>query len=72
MTLKVAMFVTEMWLIKLQKLYSQTVGIPMGTNCAPLVADLFICFVMRGTSCCLCQTILKLVLLKLLTPHSDI
>ena len=23
------------------KLYRQTVGIPMGTNCAPLVADLF-------------------------------
>ena len=22
--------------------YQQTVGIPMGTNCAPLVADLFI------------------------------
>ena len=24
------------------KLYRQTVGIPMGTNCAPLVADLFL------------------------------
>ena len=24
------------------KLYRQIVGIPMGTNCAPLVADLFI------------------------------
>ena len=24
------------------KLYSQIVGIPMGTNCAPLVADLFL------------------------------
>ena len=24
------------------KLYSQVVGIPMGTNCAPLVADLFL------------------------------
>ena len=24
------------------KLYKQTVGIPMGTNCAPLVADLFL------------------------------
>ena len=23
------------------RLYQQTVGIPMGTNCAPLVADLF-------------------------------
>ena len=24
------------------KLYRQMVGIPMGTNCAPLVADLFL------------------------------
>ena len=24
------------------KLYGQIVGIPMGTNCAPLVADLFL------------------------------
>ena len=24
------------------KLHRQTVGIPMGTNCAPLVADLFL------------------------------
>ena len=30
------------------ELYRQVVGIPMGTNCAPLVADLFL-FVMRGT-----------------------
>ena len=28
------------------KLYRRIVGIPMGTNCAPLVADLFL-FVMR-------------------------
>ena len=42
------------------KLYRQIVGIPMGTNCAPLVADLF-CFVMRETLCCLCQTIIKLI-----------
>ena len=34
------------------KLYRQIVGISMGTNCAPLVADLF-CSVMRETSCCL-------------------
>ena len=26
------------------KLYRQIVGIPMGTNCAPLVADLFFCY----------------------------
>ena len=31
------------------KLYRQVVGIPMGTNCAPLVADLSLFFVMRGT-----------------------
>ena len=24
------------------KLYRQTIGIPMGTNCAPFVADLFL------------------------------
>ena len=29
------------------KLYRQIVDIPMGTNCAPLVADLFFCSVMR-------------------------
>ena len=31
------------------KLYRQTIGIPMGTNCAPLVADFFF-FVMREIS----------------------
>ena len=30
------------------KIYRQTIGIPMGTNCAPLVADLF--FVMGEIS----------------------
>ena len=25
-----------------KKLYREVVGIPMGTNCAPLVADLFL------------------------------
>ena len=30
------------------KLFRQVVGIPMGTNCALLVTDLF-CFVTRGT-----------------------
>ena len=33
------------------KLYRQIVGIPMCTNCAPLVADIF-CSVMNETSCC--------------------
>ena len=31
------------------KRFRQTIGIPMGTNCAPLVADLFL-FVMREIS----------------------
>ena len=30
------------WIIFLLELYRQTIGIPMGTNCAPLVADLFL------------------------------
>ena len=45
------------------KIYRQIVGIPMGTNCAPLVADLF--SVMRETSCCFFQMITNLKLLKL-------
>ena len=53
------------------KLYRQIVGIPMGTNCAPLVADLFL-FVVRETLCCLCLTIIKLILLKLLTKPPNI
>ena len=31
----------------------------MGTDCASLAADLTLSFVMRETSCCLCQTIIK-------------
>ena len=53
------------------KLYRQIVGIPIGTNSAPLIADLFFVFI-RETLCCLCQTIIKLLLLKLLTPPPDI
>ena len=45
------------------KLYRQIVGIPIGTNCAPLVADLF-CSVMRETSCCPFRRIIDLMLLK--------
>ena len=45
------------------KLYRQIVGITMGTNCAPFVADLFL-FFMRETSCCLFQIITNLKLLK--------
>ena len=48
------------------KLYREIVGIPKGTYCAPLVADLVLfCFVMRENLCCLIQTIIKLILLKL-------
>ena len=31
-----------------KKIYRQIVGIPMGTNCAPLVADLFLFCYERG------------------------
>ena len=41
----------------------------MDINCAPLVADLFF-FVMRETLCCLCQTIIKLILLKAFNSSS--
>ena len=57
------------------KLYRQIVGIPMGTNCAPFVADLFLFCYERNfmlSLCCLCQTIIKLIILKLLTQLSDI
>ena len=37
------------------KLYRQSVGIPMGTNCAPLVADLFL-FCYERDFMLLCQT----------------
>ena len=46
------------------KLYRQVVSIQMGTNCTPLVADSFFIFVLRGTSCCLFLTGIKLMLLK--------
>ena len=52
-------------------LYRQIVGIPMGTNCAPLVADLFL-FCYEREFCFFCQTIIKQILLKLLTQPPDI
>ena len=52
------------------KLHRQIVGIPMSTNSAPLVADLFL-FCCERLSCCLCQTIIKLILLKILTPPPE-
>ena len=45
------------------KLYRQIVGIPMGTNCAPLVADLFLfCyerdFILSLSECHTCQFVM--------------
>ena len=42
----------------------------MGTNCSPHVADLF-GLDMRVISCCLYKTIIKLILLRLLSPPPD-
>ena len=53
------------------KLYRQIVGIPMGTNCAPLVADLFL-FCYERDFMFSCQTIINLMLLKLLILPPDI
>ena len=60
----------NIFIIFRSKLNRQIIGIQMGTNCAPLVADLFLfCY---ETLCSLCQTIIKLILLKLLTQPPDI
>ena len=56
------------------KVYRQIVGIPMGTNCAPLVADLFLFYYDIDFMLTLSdnnQTD-KHVLLKILTPPPDI
>ena len=50
------------------KLYRQIVGIPMGTNCAPLVADLFYTAT-KEISWILLTMIIKLMLSRLLIPH---
>ena len=50
------------------KLYRQVVGIPMGTNCAPLVADLFLFCYERDFM----MLISRLMLLMHLTLHPDI
>ena len=49
------------------KLYRQIVGIPMGTNCAPLVADLFYTAT-KEISWILLTMIIKLMLSRLLIP----
>ena len=53
------------------KLYGQIVGIPMGTNCAPLVADLFLFCYERYFMLSLSEIII-LISLKLLTTPPDI
>ena len=37
------------------RLFQQIVGIPMGTNCAPLLADLFFFFIWIGIPSDTCQ-----------------
>ena len=53
-------------------LYKQVVGIPMGTNCAPLVADLFLFCYERDFMIALSFSVMisKLILLILLLPRS--
>ena len=53
------------------KLYRQVVGSPMGTNCAPLGADLFLFCYERGFMMSL-SDISRLILVMLLTLHLDI
>ena len=53
------------------KLYRQIVGIPFGTNCVPLVADLFLFCYERYFILSL-SGIIKLILLKLLNLPPDI
>ena len=52
------------------KLYRQVVGIPMGTNCAPLVAVLFLFCYERDIMMSL--MISRLILWMRLTQHLDI
>ena len=42
MTLSIIIWITYLLGLVFFKLYSQIVGIPMGTNCAQVVADLFL------------------------------
>ena len=54
------------------KLYRQIVGIPMGTNCAPLVADWFLFCYERDFMLSMSDNNQTDILLKLLTPPPDI
>ena len=53
------------------KLYRQIVGIPMGTNCAPLVADLFLFCYERDFMLSLSDNY-QTDIIELLTPPPDI
>ena len=53
------------------KLYRQVVGIPMGTNCAPLVADLFLFFYERAFMMSLSDDT-QADIIDALTLHPDI
>ena len=54
------------------KLYRHIVGIPMGIDCTPFIADLFFHFAMNEILWPLFLTIKKLKLFKHLTLHLDI
>ena len=80
---RVKKFVTPLFifwiifLLDLEKLYRQTIGIPMETNCAPLVADLFFFFffffffAMREISSSLSHVKIRLTLLRLSIQLQD-
>ena len=53
------------------KLYRQIIGFRMGTNCAPLAAELF-CFVMREISCYIFLTILVTKLIGVIDAFNSI
>ena len=53
------------------KLYRQVVGIPMGTNCAPLVINLFL-FCYKSDFMMSFLMISRLILLMLITLHPNI
>ena len=54
------------------KLNRQTIGIPMGTNCVPLVANLFFFFIMREISRSLSHVKIRLTLFRLSIQLLDI
>ena len=53
------------------KVYRQTIGIPMGTNCAHLVADFFFLFCYERDFISLSHGKIRLTLLRLSIPLPD-